>query len=345
MNSVNEIKKIIPTQYYLPNSRKSWLTLIRVIITLVVLNAVLYFSIHNLAGLTQILISSLLSIALGLFLVRLFVIGPDCAQYSFHDKKWVNELVGIFVFTPLLNSFFGWREGHNFHHRYTQVRRMDPDWPELLKTKHEWKKGFDLDQITIRLGLGSPIGILVGFWVGMIKRLFFPLLIPQMKLSSKKSVLLILQNVGCLFLSLLFIAFYYQKSSSTFFLFSYIIPSLLAATMGAMLTWLQHSHEGSHVFDLESYDHFKAQVLSTYNVRFPKIVEYLWLDINIHLPHHISPSIPWYHLKNSLEVIKKHHPEIVKEMPITLQLLRNNWKAIYLHESENKKWNLTDVKY
>jgi omega-6 fatty acid desaturase (delta-12 desaturase) len=345
MNSVGEIKKIIPNQYFRPSRKKSWLTLIRVIAILLLLNSILYLSLHYLTGATQIVISSLISITLGISLVGLFVIGHDCAHYSFHDKKWVNELVGIVVFTPLLNSFFGWREGHNFHHRYTQVRKMDPDWPELLKTKQEWKKGFDLDQVTIHLGLGSPIGLFVGFWVGMLKRLFFPFLIPQMKLSTKKSILLLLQNIGCLLLSLLFIAFYYQKTSLSFFLYSYIIPSLLAATIGAMLTWLQHSHAGAHVFDLDSYDHFKAQVLSTYNVRFPNVVEYLWLDINIHLPHHVSPSIPWYYLKNSLEVIKQSNPEVVHEMPFTVKLLRKNWKAIYLHESENKKWNLSDFKY
>lgn len=66
-------------------------------------------------------------------------------------------------------------------------------------------------------------------------------------------------------------------------------------------------------------------MISTFNVRFPRWIEALWLDINIHLPHHLAPKIPWYHLRRAAEAIRAAEPDYYQERRFSLRYLRASW--------------------
>ena len=67
----------------------------------------------------------------------LFVIGHDCGHMAFSERRWVNELVGTLALSPLFTGFHNWRIWHNYHHAKTQLRNVDPDWPEKMMTRAE----------------------------------------------------------------------------------------------------------------------------------------------------------------------------------------------------------------
>jgi len=125
----------------------------------------------------------------------------------------------------------------------------------------------------------------------------------------------------------------------------YLLPSIIAATIGAFLTWIQHTQEDSYVFDKDNYDAFHAQVLSSYNIHFPKFIEWFWLDINIHMPHHVSTRIPWYSLKACLNDIRDKRPDCIKEERFTFKMIGRNLKMIHLSKMESHSfWQLTPKK-
>jgi fatty acid desaturase len=67
-------------------------------------------------------------------------------------------------------------------------------------------------------------------------------------------------------------------------------------------------------------------VIATYHVRFPAPLEFLWNDINWHLAHHIRTNIPWYHLREATEAIRRSFPDFVQERRFHLRDLVTVWK-------------------
>lgn len=324
--------KVIPPELKRPVELKSWAALVRCLIVIAAFQLLLY---HLPALGTQNLpwnlpLHAILICISGLSFVGLFVLCHDCGHSSFSRHKTVNDVVGFLCFIPLLNSFFAWRAAHNFHHQHTQIRRVDPDWPELLSTAEEYPLLPWYERLAIRLGPGNVLGLLIGFWAGMVKRTFFTLLIRQMKLPLRSAVNLYLLNALSLVLTLILVVSYAEFLGTQKFLVMYVVPVLIAASTGAFLTFIQHSHPGSYVFDRNGFDSVLAHVHSTFNIRFPGWLEFFWLDINIHTPHHVLPGIPWYHLRRANEVLRLKFPDSVNERKFSLQGLRKSWDSTTL---------------
>ena len=335
MNStlrIIDFVNVIPKDLKKPVEWRSWLTLFRCFCVIAFFQFAIYFlpSVSTENIFWNLPVHIVLIFLAGLSLVGLFVLCHDCGHYSFSNHDWVNDVVGFICFIPLLNNFFAWRLGHNFHHQNNQIRRIDPDWPELLATAEEYPLLPWYEKLAIRLGPGSFVGILVGFWVGMLKRTFFTVLLPQMKMSFKKAFNLYFLNAlsGVLTIALCWV--YADFLGMEKFIFAYVIPVLIAASTGAFLTFIQHSHPGSYVFDKNGFDPVLSHVHGTFNVRFPKWLEFFWLDINVHTPHHVLPGIPWYFLNEANEVLKNKFPDLINERRFSFQGLQNSWQATEL---------------
>lgn len=335
--TIKEIKGVIPPSCYEVILLKSWTSFLRTLFFVFLSQYLIFITPLGWAYAPLFVVLVLFA---GLSFVGIFVLGHDCGHYSFSQKKWINDVVGTLCHVLIMNGFFAWRVAHDFHHRHTQVRGVDPDWPELLVTKAEsppWHQ-----KLAIRLGVGSVIGLLVGFWVGMIKRAFFFFAIPQMKLGWSKSFIVFGHTLFSLFLTFFLLSFYFNLLGPQKFLLMYVLPAMVGTTLGALLTFLHHTHKGSYVSDRDFGDSFKTQVLGTWNVRFPRWMEWMWLDINIHLPHHLSIRIPWYHLKEAHHQLKMTHPELVQDKDFSLGMLRECWRMTDLEEVEKGLYQLKE---
>jgi omega-6 fatty acid desaturase (delta-12 desaturase) len=338
LNLMNSQLRIIdfvnamPKHLKKPVEWRSWATLFRCFLVILIFQfAIFHLPFINAENFFWNLpIHFVLIFFAGLSLVGLFVLCHDCGHYSFSRYNWVNNLVGFICFIPLLSNLFSWRVGHNFHHQNNQIRRVDPDWPELLSTAEEYALLPWYEKLAIRIGLGSVVGILVGFWVGMIKRSFFTVFIPQMNMNFKKAFSLYFMNLLSAFLSVLLIWVYQEYLGFEKFILMYLIPVLIAASTGAFLTFIQHSQPGSYVFDKKGFDPVLSHVHSTSNIRFPKWMEFFWLDINVHTPHHVLPAIPWYYLKEANDALKAQFPDLINERIFSFQGLKKSWKATEL---------------
>jgi acyl-lipid omega-6 desaturase (Delta-12 desaturase) len=264
----------------------------------------------------------------GLSFVGLFVIGHDCGHNSFSKYRWLNFITGTVCHFTIMNGFLAWKFAHDFHHQNTQIRKIDPDWPELLYLEEENPRL--QDKLSVDYGVGTPIGILAGFWVGMLKRALPTFLIPQMKLSFLNGIKLYGHVLFSFIATVVLLYSYYEFLGPVKFIEMYALPCLVGTTIGALLTFLHHTHENSYVFDQNSYDPMLAQVMSTWNVRFPRWMEWMWLDINIHLPHHIATWIPWYHLREATEIIRQFSPELVQEKKWSWSLMMSCWRSTKL---------------
>jgi acyl-lipid omega-6 desaturase (Delta-12 desaturase) len=255
----------------------------------------------------------------------LFVIGHDCGHMAFSERRWVNAFVGHLCLAPEFTGFHNWRIWHNYHHAKTQLRGQDPDWAEKMMTRAEYDEAPLGDKAHVRLGFGTPLGILVGFWKGMARRTFMKTTAPQIPRSRGAAGELFFSSATMVLVSGSIAWAFVHFGGAWALCKYYLVPTFIAAAHGAMLTYLHHTSADAMVFDKADWTPFRGQVASTFNVRFPRWVEALWFDINIHLVHHLAPRVPWYHLRAATEAIRAKNPEWVQERRFSLAYLRASW--------------------
>jgi omega-6 fatty acid desaturase (delta-12 desaturase) len=295
MKTLAGIRRSIPESCYEISPVKSWITVARI---LAMLSACLYLETQT----ENIFYLFPLWFMHGQILVGLFVLGHDCGHNTFSKNKTVNLIMGHAAFSPLGNGLINWTVTHNHHHAHTQLRGQDVDWSKWLMTEKEcrearWKKNF-----AGKLGYLLPFGVFFWIWLNAIGRGF--------KNTSSRV------RVSNLIMWSVMLTLYAGLAWFTGFsgLFKYHgIPATIAMLTGYFLLTIQHANEKSKWFEESSWTPVRGQMESTFDVRFPRLFEWLWLDINIHVPHHVSPAIPWYELRNARLALKRDHPELYQE--------------------------------
>ena len=277
-------------------------------------------------------------VLLALGYVGLFVIGHDCGHGSFSRTRWVNQVVGHVLTGVSALSFEGWRLGHNFHHAHVQKKGIDPDWPEGLLSIEEYESLSLPRRLGYRIAYGTPVGLLVGIWVGHTRRNLLRWLYPQVKCTPGQWRRVLIGNVTALVIPLAIMATVHALGGWPLLFVGYVIPMLIGGAMGTFLTFLHHSNPDSLVFDEDGWTPVRGQVLSTYDVRFPAWVERLWKRINIHLAHHVATKIPWYHLPRATAALSQRHPAFHQEIPFHLGLLTGFWRRSWLRRVEQARF-------
>jgi omega-6 fatty acid desaturase (delta-12 desaturase) len=113
------------------------------------------------------------------------------------------------------------------------------------------------------------------------------------------------------------------------------IPATVAMVTSWVIITIQHANEHGIWYEPESWTALQGQLVSTFDVRFPRWLEYLWCYGTIHIPHHVAPTVPWYHLKESSRAIKAAYPDYYQEMPFTLDLVRWLWRTPFLRRVDD----------
>jgi omega-6 fatty acid desaturase (delta-12 desaturase) len=325
--TIGTLRDVIPKECFVIEPHKSWSALlvavVRLAFSLFVLTLIHPVWGPSLAWQIPLLLAAWLFC--GWCYTGIFVIGHDCGHMAFSQKRWVNTLVGYLCLSAVFTGFHNWRIWHNYHHAKTQLRGQDPDWAEKMMTRAEYDEAPLGEKAHVRLGFGTPLGLLVGFWVGMFRRSFMKALAPQVPLARGAAGELLTSTAVMVLLSGSISVLLYRSGGAWMVAKFYYVPMFIAAAHGALLTYLHHVSEDSMVFDKADWTPFRGQVASTFNVRFPRWIEALWFDINIHLPHHLAPRIPWYHLHAATEAIRAVNPTWVQERRFSFGYLRAAW--------------------
>ena len=320
--TLTDFRRAIPQQYLQPSPVRSWWTLLRVCILLGICVEMIRRLDSGLdpQSLTRFPLLVVVWVTYGWSLVGLFVIGHDCGHQSFSSRKWVNEIVGHLAMSPLGSGFHAWKLTHNQHHAYTQLRGREVDWASFLVTREEFHSGKRCSRIT-RLGYRLPFGI--ALWVGWntIRRGFMiRTLIPPQQFAIERRRLIWSGAIMAATLFAIYGGLWY--ACGYWGMLKYFgIPAVIANITGSVIITIQHANEHSLLFDKAHWSPVRGQIVSTFNVRFPRLLEFLWFDINIHIPHHIAPAIPWYYLRRTSRILHQAFPDCYQEQ-------RFGWKHL-----------------
>ena len=226
----------------------------------------------------------------GWTLLGLFVIGHDCGHRAFSKRAWVNQVVGHLCMSPLANAFQTWVVTHDHHHSQTQRRGQEVDWASHLKTADELAETTWRSHPVVRLGYTLPFGIFFWIMTNTVRRGFLVRWqIGEAKWQRERRRL----ATSNLIMLVTMIAIYGGLIGTMglwMALKLYGIPAFVANLFGALVITVQHANRHTLLYTAEGWSPLRGQLVSTFDVRFYRWLEWMWCDINIHIPHHIAPK-------------------------------------------------------
>lgn len=237
-----------------------------------------------------------ISLVNGAFILRLFAIQHDCGHASFFKNRtlsdWVGRVIGIFTLTP----YDVWRRAHAIHHSSSGnlTRRGIGDVDTL--TVAEYEKLTPYRRFRYRL-YRHPI-VLFGLGPGYL--FFFDNRLP-FGLMEKARYWVSAMGTNIAIVAALTTIWYFGGLMPILLIF---VPStLLAATAGVWLFYVQHQFETTHWEEEDNWDMHDAALNGSSHYVMPSVLQWLTANIGIHHIHHLYSRIPFYRLT---EVLKDH---------------------------------------
>lgn len=302
---LKDIIKTLPKECFKKNRFKAW-TNVAIAVFMV---AVGYVSI----AISPWFLLPFAWIFTGTALTGFFVIAHDCGHRSFANRRWVNDLVGHVLLLPLIYPFHSWRIKHNHHHKHTNKLDEDNAWhpirTEVFETWGPFRKAVFEGFMRNRLWWVGSIGhwAVVHFdWRNFQKK---------DQSSIKFSVAVVVLFAAVTFPLLI------ATTGIWGFVKFWLLPWMVYHFWMSTFTIVHHTTFDVPFVGANKWNEALAQLSGTIHCDYPRWIEFLCHDINVHVPHHLSTAIPSYNLRLAYKSIKE------------------NWEP-YLHDESKFSWAL-----
>lgn len=271
----------------------------------------------------------------GTALTGLFVLAHDCGHRSFAKRRWLNDWMGHILMLPLIYPFHSWRVLHDHHHVHTNKLIVDNAWhpwkPEAyveanplirefyraLRGRFWWLASiahwamlhFDLSQFSKRDQGKVKVSIAV---VAIFAAIFFPTLIITLGIWG-------------------FVKFW-------------LLPWLVYHFWMSTFTLVHHTAPNIQFRPAETWSAAEAQLAGSVHCTYPRWVEVLCHDINVHVPHHVSVSIPAYNLRMAHESLTQNWGSYMQERQFSWALMKDIVTQCHLYHPEEAYQSFKDLK-
>jgi len=279
-------------------------------------------------------LSFLLGIPAAGFLVRLFMIQHDCGHGSFFRYRLANDWVGRFLGVLTLTPYDDWRRAHAIHH---------------ANSGHLDRRGIgDIDTLTVRefqalrfwgrvryrlyrhplvmFGLGAayqfilrhrlPIDLRRGGWQAWVSAM-------ATNLSIAIVIITLVWFVGI-----------------GPFLLVHLPITLLAASVGVWLFYVQHQFEQTFWAHGGEWSFYEASLCGSSHYDLPGILRWFSANIGVHHIHHLYSRIPYYRLPQTL----RDNPDLRSASRLTLFQSFRCVRLVLWDESRGRLVSFRDVR-
>ncbi|GGH54621.1 fatty acid desaturase [Frigidibacter albus] len=259
-----------------------------------------------------------LAVANGAFLVRIFIIQHDCGHGAFLKNRraqdWVGRVLGVLTLTP----YAVWRRTHSIHHAHHGNLGRRGIGDVMTLTIEEYRARSPSGRLLYRLYRHPVVLFLLGpsYLFILQNRLPFGLMNSGWRhwTSAMGTNAMIGIAVG------LIIWF----GGLWPVLLVFLPTSVMAATIGMWLFYVQHQFEDTHWSKEEDWQLHDAALEGSSHYVLPPPLRWLSGNIGIHHVHHLYSRIPFYRLP---EVIRDHR-ELADAQRMTI---RDSLATVKLH--------------
>ncbi len=242
------------------------------------------------------------------FLVRIFLIQHDCGHGAFFKTKaandWVGRVFGVLTLTP----YAVWRKNHAIHHGASGNLDQRGTGDLLTLTVAEYEARSTWGKLKYR-AYRHPITL---FIIGPV---YIYLVENRLPLGHMKHTEYWISSMGTnVALAAIAGALIWLLGLSTFLLV-FLPVTLIAASIGVWLFYVQHQFEDTHWESEPDWQVHEAALHGSSHYVLPQPLKWISANIGIHHVHHLYSKIPFYRLS---EVIKDH-PALGEMSKLTLR--------------------------
>lgn len=304
--TLKDVIQTIPRECFQKSPRKAWATVLLSVVAAGVGYTAIAFSPWYLLPLAWVFT--------GTALTGWFVIGHDCGHRSFAKRRWVNDWVGHFFFLPLMYPFHAWRLLHDHHHLHTNKMHVDNAW-------HPWTEEFYANSSPLMKQFYATVRGRF-WWIASIihwaQLHFNPANVNGRHRQEVKVSIAVVVGVA----AIAFPALIYTTGVWGVVKF-WLVPWMVYHFWMSTFTLVHHTASDVEFRDIEDWDAVEAQLDGTIHCDYPRWVEVLCHDINVHVPHHISVGIPSYNLRQAHSSLKQAWGGRIKERKFSWSMLKD----------------------
>jgi omega-6 fatty acid desaturase (delta-12 desaturase) len=242
------------------------------------------------------------------FLVRLFMIQHDCGHGSFFRHRFANDWVGRVIGVLTLTPYDFWRRAHALHH---------------ANSGNLERRGIgDIDTLTVREFLALSKGRqllyrlyrhpIVMFGIGPAYLFIFRHRLP-MGLTNSGWLPWLSAMATNIAIAMLVATMVWLVGVGPFLLVQLPI-TLLAASIGVWLFYVQHQFEDTFWAHHDGWDFHEAGLNGSSHYDLPIVLRWFTANIGVHHVHHLCSRIPYYRLPQVL----RDHPQLSSIGRLTL---------------------------
>ncbi|NJM84515.1 MAG: fatty acid desaturase [Tabrizicola sp.] len=230
----------------------------------------------------------------GLFLVRIFCIQHDCGHASFFQNRtaqdWVGRCLGVLTLTP----YATWRRTHSIHH--AQHGNLDARGigDVLTLTVAEYRARGRFGRLMYRLYRHPLVLFVLGPSYLFILQNRLPL--GLMRSGWRYWI----SAMGTNAVIAIVLALMIWMGGLMPVLLIYLPSSMVAATIGVWLFYVQHQFEQTHWAKGDDWQLHEAALAGSSHYVLPQPLRWLSANIGIHHVHHLYSRIPFYRLPEIL---------------------------------------------
>ncbi|MEM9279049.1 MAG: fatty acid desaturase, partial [Pseudomonadota bacterium] len=246
-------------------------------------------------------LSLIIAIPTAGMLMRIFMIQHDCGHGSFLGSSfvnnWLGRLLGILTFTP----FDYWQRNHALHHASSGNLDHRGIGDINTLTVEEYKKRSYKGRMLYRAYRNPLVMFLIGpAYVFLLEQ---RLPIGMMNMGWRPWVSAMGTNVGIVLLASIMIWLIGWES----FLLIQLPVTLLAASMGVWLFFVQHQFEETSWDKKPEWNRKESALHGSSHYDLPQPLRWITGNIGIHHVHHLSSHIPFYRLAEVLRDFPQLH--------------------------------------
>jgi omega-6 fatty acid desaturase (delta-12 desaturase) len=276
--------------YREPNGARSVIELAITVVPLVLIWCMMWATLD-----VSYWISLALAVPAAGFLVRLFLIQHDCGHGSFFHRRlandWVGRVLGVLTLTP----YDYWRRAHATHHATSGNLEQRGIGDIEILTVSEYLALSRWRRLRYRLyrhpavmfGVGPaylfilrhrlPTGMMCGGW-----QLWLSTMSTNIAIAILAGAMIWLVGIGP-------------------FLLVHLPITILAASIGVWLFYVQHQFEDTFWAHDEDWDFHEAALRSGSHYDLPGVLRWFTANIGVHHIHHLCSRIPYYRLPRVLQ--------------------------------------------
>lgn len=248
--------------------------------------ALILNAIFLIAHTTNYLALAILSVILGLFLVRLFTIYHDFNHHSILTKSTAAKIFMYIFGLVCLCPESLWSFYHDYHHKnnskFSQI--VFGSFPIITCEQFATLNGFEKKKY---LMARHPVTIIFSYLtIFLISFCIRPFI--KNPLKHWAGALSVLLHFSFIIIISLF--------SSKMLLFAFVIPIFIMCFTAGYFFYVQHNFPGIKLYGEKQWNYINASLFSSSYIKMNTVWQWISANIGYHHIHHLNSKIPFYNL-------------------------------------------------